>query len=515
MTAVLPAELLSLICRFAGRDELKALRLTNHAFAVPATELLFRQIHISPNSYSFDRAHDVVASQKISKYVKSLVYHFGMLGDYYAGFDAFKHEYFAARKPGEKRDLSEVTAEVLWCYNCWLEEIDAQRTFELRDEREELQRLCAGLPNLEIVKTLLDDIDSLDDPQDYIGKRTGMFAAEDHGEARFAKTFDATVSRSLRDISARSIQWLDLLEMVEALGLNVSHTHGDSFRKANYRNEALEQSQLLDKYYIGLRDASAWHRLEESSLWSRLQRLRFLELGIYNPVNEQAVDEDGYVRDHTNALDVILYASSNLEVLKLDFDELPFECHYEPMLPISSTICRHFWQNLRELKLEAICVTENVLLEFFRQHTASLKILQLGDVELTQLDDTDQKPNLLRLFRGMKDTLNLTSCTITGNFTNRVDQSWYVDTEVEQAGCFRDQLQNFLCSTRNTETYRDIATWPFLIDVTSSQESHTFHEFDQLCDDSWYWCPELLGADGSEISSETSDIPQFFHHGED
>lgn len=112
---LLPTEVLILISSSLEREELKALRLTNHIFLGAATARLFSEIHISPNSHSFQRAHNVASLDHLRIQVKSLVYHFGMLEDAYPGFDTFRHEYLSARKPGQARNPSEVTSELIWC----------------------------------------------------------------------------------------------------------------------------------------------------------------------------------------------------------------------------------------------------------------------------------------------------------------------------------------------------------------------------------------------------------------
>ena len=457
---MLPTELCLLVTSFVDRETLKALRLTSHDFLPSATEILYREMHLSPNSHSFDRAHEVATRRHLSEHVKSLVYHFGMLGDYYPGFDAFKHEYFAARKPGEIHDPSEVTADVLLSYGAWLEEIDAQRTFDLRDEKDELQTICDRLPNLEVISTLLDEVESMTNPQDYFGRRTGMFAGEDDGSGRFANLFGATMSKPLKKISARSIQWFDMLTI---------------------------QSMLVDP-------------ASRSLAQQCLQTIRYLEIGIYNPLN-RVEDENGNVRSNAQALGSVLSAAQNLEVLRLDFDELPFDSHADDMLPLSNTIFKHHWPALKELKLEAICTYEEVLLDFLCAHSKSLCELQLGDIELVKLDTEQRCPSILRLFRGIKECLKLTSCTITGNFTNRIDQAWYVDTEIYQPDCLRDSIQQYMCQNLAK------TVGGHLVDHWLQTPSTTFEPF---CDDSFYWCPELLEGDDnySQTSRSSHDISE-------
>lgn len=450
----LPVEILNLICSHAEREDLKTLRLVNSHVSSSATRSLFRIVHISPSSFSFDRAHDVVAQEHLRKQVKSLIYHFGVLGDYYAGFDDFKHEYFQTRKPGETRDPSEVTAEVLWCYSCWLEELDGQRTFELRDEQEELRALCDRMPNLESIHTLMDDCEDYINPQDYIGRRTGMVAAEDTSTMRFANLFRATEQKPLKKISARSIRWLDLIEITDEV---------------------------------------------QESLRNRMNKLDYLELGIYNMFNE-AEDEDGNPRDHLRALDRFLATATDITTLKLDFDELPFESESERMLPISELILQHHWPQLREMKLEALCADEDLFVSFLSALGPSLRRLQLGDIELTRSRQENDYADVMRFFRALREELRLESAKLTGNFTNRAYQAWYVDTEIEDDDCFREQLQRYLCHSNSSTGYCDVARWPVLSDDISGtvvgNDPEVYKNF--CCDSSWYWCPELLETEDFE-----------------
>lgn len=455
----LPQEILNLISSHCDREDLKALRLANSECNFAASQHLFHTIHISPSSFSFDRALNIALADNLHRHSKSLVYHFGVLGDYYAGFDDFKHEYFQTRKPGESRDPSEVTSEVLWCYSCWLEELDGQRTFELRDEKEELKDLCGKLPYLEEIYTLMDDCEDYVNPKDYIGRRTGMVAAEDTGNRRFARLFRASSEKALKKISARSIQWLDVIKIADDL------------------------------------------RVDDA----RLSRLSYLELGIYN-IFEEAEDEDGKAYDHLGALEQVLSMASNIQVLKLDFDELPLESEPESMQPISRTIFQHHWPHLRNLKLEAICADEDLFTDFLISHQSSLRKLQIGDVELTRSRNKKDSGDVLRFFRAIRDNLQLTSAKLTGNFTNRTYQAWYVDTEVQSPHCYREQLQTFLCSALR-EGHLDetdaVLRWPFICDSPAiPQEDYRIScVYDMECiDSSWYWCPELL---------ETGDFDRF------
>jgi len=462
VTSHLPSEILILVVAHCGREELKALRLTHHAFLTAATQHLFQEIHISPNSHSFDRAHNVAEQDHLRKLVKSIVYHYGLLEDAYPGFDEFRHEWSSARSSGEVRDPSEVTAEVLWNYSCYLEEMDGQRTFDLRIEEDELKDLAARLPYLESISTLLDDVKPFTELHDYIGKRVGMAAAaDDYGDGRFPKLFKAVADKPLQKVSARSIQWPDL-----------------DFIEGSTEQDALRYRRCLRK-------------------------LKFLEMGIYNALNDFKFEADEDKDEYMYSVDMLgtfLREASSLNTLKLDFDELPFESHADEMIPISQTIFRHRWLELRALKLEAICVHENALVSFLDAHKGSLQTLCLGDIELVQ--EGEEVPSILTLFQSIRNSLQLQACTITGNFTNRIDQAWYVDTEYDHQDCFRDQLEVYLsrqdqrtspgvrsASYHEIEQYWDrglhLELW---LDKVKG-------DYESFCDGSWYWCPELLVED--------------------
>jgi len=442
--ASLPAEIITLIAAHAERDVLKALRLTNHSFSEAATKILFKEIHISPNSRSFDRALAVAESRQLHHLIKSLVYHLGTLGEIYSGFEAFRHEYYSTRKrPGSKDvyDPTKITAEVLWCYNCWLEEIDGENTFSsIRDEADELTRLCDSLPQLEAIATVLDDVDPFSEPTDYVGKRTGMHLSNFTNGVHLARLFAASVGKPLRKVSGRSISWQDLTALVSNHQANVQE---------------------------------------------RLGRLKCLELGLYNAENEYDSVEEEQDKHATQleafmALDCILDSAKALTTLKLDFDELPYESAADAMLPISRTIFDHHWPALQDLKLEAICADEGELLNFLSAHKESLKRLQLGDIEL--VNNLGSQASIMRLFDGIKHSLRLHTCTITGNFTNRLNQAWYVDTECEQLDCLRDGLEAYMCGRLLPTDF--VHRW---------MECHEVEmDFEGLCDDSWQWCPELL-----------------------
>jgi len=461
--ADLPAELLFVIAAHCGRDELKALRLANHAFLTAATEHLFREIHISPNTHSFDRAHNVAERDHLCMHVKSVVYHYGLLEDVYPVFEAFRREWRPARKPNEVRDPAATAAEAQASYACYLQELGGQRDFEeVRVEEDELERLGARLPSLDSISTVLDDVKPFTELHDYIGKRVGMAAAADnYGDGRFGKLFKAVVDKPLQKISARSIQWPDL----DFIG---GAPRGDP------------------QQYRGC-----------------LRKLKFLEMGIYNALNDFEFDDDEDKDEYMYSVDnlgVFLREASHLTTLKLDFEELPFETHADEMLPISQTIFKYQWPELRELKLEAICAHEDALVKFLDAHKGTLKTLCLGDIEL--VEEGDKLPSVLTLFQSIRRALQLRACRITGNFTNRVDQAWYVDTEYNQQSCFRNQLEAYLC-------HQDLHQPTEVCQINEQEITQFWDEglhlelwlhkvtgdYETFVDGSWYWCPELL-ADG-------------------
>lgn len=464
----LPAELFGLVIAHSEREELKALRLTDHALSNLATAKLFEEIHISPNSSSFDRAHSIAGNDSLNQHVRSLVYHFGKLADVYAGFDSFKYEYYATRETKSAYDLLELNPEVLWNYNCWLEELDAQRTFDLRDEVDELCDLCSRLARLEAISTILDEANVFGDQEDYIGKRTGMAAVEDDGWLRFPRLFAATVDKPLRKISARSIQWHDLDFMGEGSASEVKARH------------------------------------------DCLGKLKFLELAIYRATLDQENESggDGDVRlRRVDLFDTMLGYAERLETLKLDFDELPFESEPHETLPLAKVIFSHHWPRLKELKLEALCIYADEFCDFLYNHRTTLLILCIGDIELVSCEN--EVPSVLSVFLRLHDFLRLQSCRITGNFTNRVNQGWYVDTEHKQPGCLRDQLEEFLCGKKSQKSKyatNDLEKDDFLQPGTSltSWLHKVDGEYEAFVDDSWQWAPELLPVQSPEYSPATS-----------
>jgi len=457
--AQLPAEILFLVAAHCGRDELKSLRLADRAFLTVATEHLFREIHISPNTLSFDRAHSVTEHDHLGKHAKSLVYHFGLLEDAYSDLEAFRREWRFTQTLGETREPSAVTANVEQSYQCYLVEIGGQRDFEeVRKEADELKRLAARLPNLESISTLLDDVKPFTELHDYIGKRVGMAAADDYGDGRFCKLFKAVADKSLRKVSARSLQWPDLYFIEEMLG----------------------------------EDITRYQRC--------LRKLEYLEMGIYNALNDFEIGEDEEKDEYmynVDKLDAFLREASKLTTLKLDFEELPFESHADEMLPISQTIFKHQWPGLRELKLEAICAHETALVRFLDSHKVSLEKLCLGDRELAR--EGDKVPSILTMFQSIRESLRLRECRITGNFTNRIDQAWYVDTEYRQQNCFRDQLEAYLsgqdqrpgADIKNASDHEIEQYWNVGVRLELWLAKVT-DDYEAFCDNSWYWCPELL-----------------------
>ncbi|KAJ9662164.1 hypothetical protein H2198_001515 [Neophaeococcomyces mojaviensis] len=449
--AYLPTEIIDLIAIYAERDDLKALRLTNSFFLNATTKVLYKEIHISQNSRSFDRAFEVAESPKLHSLVKSLVYHLGTLGEVYSGFEAFRHEYYSTRRRPNSSDVydpTKITADVLWCYSCWLEEIDGENTFSsIRDEAYELRRLCEQLPHLDSIATVLDDVDPFSEPTDYIGKRTGMHLSNFTNDIHFARLFAASSEKPLHKVSGRSISWRDL------------------------RTLQLNQSVALKQ---------------------RLGQLKFLELGLYNAENEHDTvswEEEKRLTqiEALDALGAVLDSAKFLTTLKLDFVELPYESAVDEMLPVSRTIFRHHWPILQKLKLEAICADECELLNFLTAHKASLRELQLGDIELANSLET--RASVLRLFNGVRKSLRLRTCTITGNFTNRLDQAWYVDTECEQPECIREQLEIYMCNSSSRAATNELTS---LYARRWVENSELELEFENFCDESWQWCPELL-----------------------
>jgi hypothetical protein len=70
----LPTEILSSICSYLPRSDLRALRLTSRPFLLAAERKLFQTINLRLTLISFERLLDIAEHRRLSTYVRYIYY---------------------------------------------------------------------------------------------------------------------------------------------------------------------------------------------------------------------------------------------------------------------------------------------------------------------------------------------------------------------------------------------------------------------------------------------------------
>lgn len=468
--AALPVELQLQILHHVDRADLKHMRAVDkHGTA--ATSILFETTHLTPNTRSFSRAHQV-ATSALSANVRHVVYHVGIIEAVYSDFEAFANEVAKPRHPSllapidEPTDTSTIVEEM---YTCYLQETEAQAEFEFRDETLELRQLAHNFRNLESVSTVLDEYVPFTLPEGYIERRTGLPAVTFYEGKPFAKLFEATAESALTKIHAGALPW------------------------------------------------SFWTELHWTPRMSvRLACLRALHLGLYNADFIQNSDS----RRTLQTLQKFLDACLNVESLSLDFDEIPFDISSKFNECISRTIYKTRFAKLVRLKLRGLITFEDKFVSFLAVHKSNLQSLHLSDLWIVQSPQSDDpvavamsvsltgelysstRGSVVSAFQRIHDSCTLDHVVLEGNFTNRFDEAWYVDEAAKSKDCIRTRIESFLCRRGSfpfpaPAEYLRLQEESMLEYIQSATSDST--EVDEAepyammyCDDSWQWCPELI-----------------------
>lgn len=450
----LPAELQLAIVRQLDRESLKSLRCSCKSVCPAASALLFETVHISPNVNSLDRAGAVCILPHLSPLVKSIVFHIGVLEEVQGGFESFRTQVLRLDP------TNDVTEDIVWKYNCFLEEVAGQESFEDRDEDDELRYLCRHLVNLEAISTIHDEYDNpFALAQDYVGRRTGAHAAHPAEGSHFSSLLIANAGRKLQRVSALSASWHCLRRIREKIGV----------------------SNLCD-------------------IFSRVKELR-IGLDNFEYLNRDDVDQEEYV----SGLQDILRAAGNIQYLHLDFDELPFGTDAQDLLPISRCLLELMWPSLARLDLMGIVVTEDNFMNILQKHSRTLRHLHLDDIEITGDSSSSIPGSILSLFSWISQALTLESITLTGNFTNRHDEAWYVDTESDVDDSIVGQIEKWLTRRgdsplppkileRRREPYSDDPDDTSDVNSDEDMEDDGCPKPEDWWDESWMFCPELTSV---------------------
>lgn len=452
----LPNEIIALMILYLDRDDLKAARRVNRVFSEIATRALFAEIHISPNSLSCERAHAVAKSEALRQHVRSIVYHTGQLSDDFEGFDDFRKQIsiVPSRLPVESNLLSEM---LLPLYAGWLEEIDAQRSFNLGNEKVLIAALCRRFPQVDSVSAIMDECDPFDLPNDYIGKRTGMPLAEHTPGMHLTALMEGVQSSSLSHICGRAISWHELN--------NIAYGRFD------------------------------------------FDVVKRLELGLWNAefIESDSADRAIFVKSFSE----LLSRMNALEELVLDLDELPYSAGDIKLNDVSNIMYQKRWTHLQKLELRGLTVTEHELGGFLGAHSGTLKHLHLGDIEFELQEHSDiELLGPFWLFKRLRHTMHLQRCELSGNFVQQPVAAWFVNSAARSPDAFVTRLEQYICR-------EDIGPPAFMIEIL--QQRHRGHVYEEktpiherkpceeqwdslsrsddfivFCDESWQWCPEFV-----------------------
>ena len=142
-----------------------------------------------------------------------------------------------------------------------------------------------------------------------------------------------------------------------------------------------------------------------------LRSLQFLELNVYS-LDGEAFPVYPSVVVSEDRIGEFLQLAYNLKELELTFEGWCLgEYKYRVKGPdIDSTLAACNWHQLVKLKLDNVISSEDVLIDFFRRHSQTLKHVTLHDYDMTREGKWSE------VFWQMRQHLSLDSALIHGNF---------------------------------------------------------------------------------------------------
>lgn len=443
----LPLEVQLEINRRLDVPSLKSLRLVDKACLATASQRLFKQVQLWPLIWSWSRLESMSHSPFIRDHVETLIFNTNVLDTEY--MPAVKQdgtrvpekkrkserEEFAimvreAFKPRPNRGVAgspcdDETIESL--YNKYQTYIEAQDRFVSLDTTA-IRHVVGGFPNLENIvcdnhrpttpdankiynPTIFDrGKDFLDGPS-LAGLRLGRYDTSCLGHF-----FEVCMSTRVRHLSLKHAEWSHLpLSDDETRLQPLGGEQSDSYRN----------------------DANAYPECQHT-----------LDMSLENRAYITST------RMHVTYPKRLLHCMSrytNLETLRLSFGARGFLWDYaEDLLRISASLAKLHLVRLRHLALCNIFTTEKSMVQLCENHSTTLRVLELGDMGVGLPQGAAQRESVMSLFWRIRQVTLLEKVTLTGLFTNLMDEAWTAASEqaildFPSHSCCRSQLEGYMC----------------------------------------------------------------------
>lgn len=445
----LPLEVQLEINRRLDVASLKSLRLVDRACLVTASQRLFKHVQLWPLIWSWARLESMSYSPFIRDHVETLNFNTNVLDTEYMPIvnqnatrvrekkskTKSEREEFAimvreAFKPRPSRGVAgfpcdDETIESL--YKKYQTYIEAQDRF-IRLDTTAIRHVIRGFPNLETIvcdnhrpttpdtnkiynPTIFDrGKDFLDGPS-LAGLRLGQYDTSCLGHF-----YEVCMSTRVRRLSLKHAEW-------SHLPLSDDET----------RLQPRDGEQSTQSYHFEAHAYDCQHILDIC-----------LENRAYITSTRMHVT-------YPKRLLHCLSRYTNLETLRLSFGASGFLWDYaEDLMRISASLAKLHLIRLRHLALCNVFTTERSMIQLCENHSTTLRVLELGDIGVGLPQSAAQRESVMSLFWKIRQVAWLERVTLTGLFTNLMDEAWTAASEqgmldLHSRSCRRSQLEGYLC----------------------------------------------------------------------
>lgn len=472
---LLPHELAARIVDYLDRPALRHVRFQNKRYASLAQPILLQQLHLSPNSRSFERAAKIANCPELSRHVRDLVYHVNKHGsdtEVQQRYETFCYDTSDSQVQGWA-----VLETLMQLHQDFLDELRTERVF--RCSQTEIPLLTTLMPKLRSLQSvwILDD-----------------WSASEATHAYFSH-FKVTEKLRMQQNMTNG----NLSKHVVSV-LRAAHDSGTSLRAVHTSGVGCE---FFDHIKFYMHDQI------------REQAKTFKEL-------ELVVTGHKYTSNNVHiGLKHLLESAANLETISLDLDEWDVDPDFSvtgnPNKALAIPLLGGTWAQLRDVGLASISADEDSLINFFTAHSATLRTVRLSNLEIGRHGRHERRRNkqgsVISFLIRLRECTTLECIHLRGSFSNRFDEAWYVDEGQASDNCLRARIERHIAhqaptgsgsNTGTTHISENAVVQPSLEDIGGDPFfPRNKRELREFADASWVSWPDLLlGFDVDSSDSE-------------
>ncbi|KAH6667812.1 hypothetical protein B0J14DRAFT_172849 [Halenospora varia] len=460
----IPPEIVSSICEYLKRPDLRNVRLLHRVFDSAARRILFRTIFLKVNSLSFGRLLEISKNETLRHHVEVVVY------------------------DGRELDLSQIPEFKNWlCYDAargiGLAILQKREDFLARFSRQQLQEYYFNF--CRYVTLAQEQISQWGNEEEWLREATRRFprlSAIEYAESEL----DPEYGRELQPMSLFSQMAQEILAEPDE-GLGFCNAHFWALVRAVFCGQERPpqvkalRGEMLDYEYFPM--------LNQAVPQLNLRSVQRLSLDFVSEGQGTA----------TQTLASFLKCAPNLSTLRLSFGDQPGLLHNPAtFLPTGLFDQSLHWNHLRDLSLQNLVLSPSRLQQLLRGHSTTLRSLELSDMTLQLGSETivgGDRALWIRIIEFLSQSLSLNRIKLVGYFMADTNEAWttsagagYAFICAPQGRCLLSRIEHFIIHGGPCPFTLKRSVTPFDADLDLNYNNRPWipeHSWTWEEDDSW------------------------------